>query len=351
MWDDKGGVRIKVTFPGAPDPKLWTFLGTGDFNGDGTTDLLWQDQNSNDASYGLVAIWLMDDGGSGTVKTFAFPDAALPSTWKFLGVGNFAGNRITDLAWRDEKQGDAQNGLVAIWSMNSSGGLSGITFPGTAPPATWQLLGISDFNHDGTTDLAWQDQNSGDSISGLVAVWLMSNNSPGVASSITFPGAMSPTSWKLLGLGDFNDDGTTDLAWQDQNSSDSSYGLVRTWLMNTSGGLSATTAPGSVPPATWKLLTIADVNQDGMADMVWQDQNSSDSAYGLVGIWLLNGAAGHTTTFLSFIDPSQWELTVGNVLGDAPPDLIWHNLATGQVLDWSIQSSGTVVQSSILGTA
>ena len=39
------------------------------------------------------------------------------------------------------------------------------------------------------------------------------------------------------------------------------------------------------------------------------------------------------------------------MVGDAPPDLVWHNLATGRVLDWKVQSDATVVQSSVLGTA
>jgi hypothetical protein len=32
----------------------WTIVGTGDFNGDGKTDILWQD------SAGRVAVWFMD---------------------------------------------------------------------------------------------------------------------------------------------------------------------------------------------------------------------------------------------------------------------------------------------------
>ena len=352
LWDNSGGVRINATFPGAPNPAVWKFLGTGDFNGDGTTDLLWQDQDPGDANYGLVAMWLMDSAGSGSVKTFVFPKTLAPSTWKFLSVGNFAGNGITDVAWRDENTNDAQNGLVGIWVMNSSGGVSSIAFPGTATPATWKLLGVGDFNGDGTADLAWQDQNSSDSLNGLVAMWLMSKNSPGATSSITFPGTVPPATWKLLGMADFAGNGTAGLAWQDQNPNDGvAYGLVATWLINTSGTLSRITFVGTVPPTIGTLLAIADFNQDGTADLVWQDVNSSDSTYGLVGFWLLNDGSWSQATFPSGINPSNMQLTVGNAVGDAPPDLIWHNLATGQVLDWQIQSNASVVKSSVLGTA
>ena len=351
MWDESGGTRIKATFPAAPDPTIWKLLGTGDFNGDGTTDLLWQDQNPSDPQYGLVAMWLMDNAGSGNVKSFAFPSSLPLSTWRFLSVANFAGNGITDVAWRNENTSDAQLGLVGIWVMNTSGGLSSIDFPGTATPATWKLLGVGDFNGDGTADLAWQDQNSSDSLNGLLAMWLMSKNSPGATSSMTFPGTVPPATWKLLGMGDFDGNGTIDLAWRDQNSSDSTYGLVATWLMNTRGGLSGVTFPSTAPPASWKLLAIANVSQNTIADMVWQDVNTSDSTYGLVGIWLFNGGNVSQTTFPDAIDPCNMQLTVGNAVGINAPDLIWHNLATGQVLDWRVQSNGTVVQSSVLGTA
>jgi hypothetical protein len=48
------------------------------------------------------------------------------------------------------------------------------------------------------------------------------------------------------------------------------------------------------------------------------------------------------------------QLTVGNVVGDNQPDLIWHNLATGQVTDlrlWNTQQHTYVLSSSVLGTA
>ena len=222
--------------------------------------------------------------------------------------------------------------------MNTSGGLSSIAFPGTATPSTWKFLGIGDFNHDGTIDIAWQDQNPSDNQDGLAGLWLMDKNSPGITSSMTFPDTAPPASWKFLGIGDFDGNGTADLAWQDQNSSDSSYGPVATWLMNTSGGVSSVTFPDTMPPTTGKLLAIADFNQDGTADLVWQDVNTSDSSYGLVGIWLLHDGAFSRSTFPASINPSNMQLTIGNVLGDNPPDLLWHHLATGQVIDWHFQS-------------
>jgi len=268
-----------------------------------------------------------------------------PDPWAIIASGAFFGPSTTGIALQNQN-----TGLVALW--NNSGRVRiNASFPAAPDPTVWKFLGTGDFNGDGTADLAWQDQNSSDSLNGLLAMWLMSKNSPGATSSMTFPGTLPPATWKLLGMGDFDDNGTTDLAWRDQNSSDSNYGLVATWLMDTSGNRSGITFVGTVPPTAARLLAIADFNQDGTADLVWQDVNTSDSTYGLVGFWLLSDGNFSQATFPATINPSNMQLTVGNVLGDNPPDLLWHNLATGQVLDWRVQSGATVVQSSVLGTA
>ena len=39
---------------GNAPPSVWKIVGTGDFNGDGKSDILWQDTS------GDVAIWLMN---------------------------------------------------------------------------------------------------------------------------------------------------------------------------------------------------------------------------------------------------------------------------------------------------
>ena len=346
FWEYSGGAKIAQTTPQSASPTTWKLLGTGDLNGDGTTDLVWQNLNT-----GLVTIWFMNQGN---IQSYAYPNSPDLSTWSFLGIGNFAGSAVSDLAWQDVKSSDGQYGLVAIWLMNSSGAVSSITFPQTVPPGTWKMVGIGDFDGSGTADLAWQDQNSSDPQKGLVAMWFMSSSNPGVPSISCVDVAPFPA-WSFLGTGNFDNNGTADLAWQDQLQGDPNYGLVSTWEMNTSGVMTGVSFVNTAPPSSWKLLAIADFNGNasGISDIAWQDQNSSDSSYGLVAIWIMdsNGdGQSSKTTFPGAINPSNMQLTVGNAVGTNPPDLIWHNLATGQVLDWRVQSSGTTVQSSVLAT-
>ena len=58
-------------------PTNWTIVGTGDFNGDGKSDLLWQDNLGN------TAIWLMN----GTAVTSTGGLGNVPTNWSIQGAG------------------------------------------------------------------------------------------------------------------------------------------------------------------------------------------------------------------------------------------------------------------------
>ena len=85
-------------------PTSWTIVGTGDFNGDGKTDILWR------SSTGDVSIWLMN----GT-QILSGPDLGnVPTTWTIAETGDFNGDGKSDILWR------GPNGDVAIWFMNGT---------------------------------------------------------------------------------------------------------------------------------------------------------------------------------------------------------------------------------------
>ena len=107
-----------------------------DFDGDGHSDILWQ----ND--HGSAAIWLMNAAGTAQI-TGTILDS--PGTdWHVKGSGDFNGDGHADVLWQND------NGSVATWLMDAAG-TTPIAAPliGTNPGPAWHVKGTGDFNGDG----------------------------------------------------------------------------------------------------------------------------------------------------------------------------------------------------------
>jgi hypothetical protein len=100
-----------------------------------------------------------------------------------------------------------------------------------------------------------------------------------------------PTNWSVVGTGDFNGDGKTDIVWRD------TAGDTSIWLMNGATVLSAG-GLGNVP-TTWSLVQTGDYNGDGKSDLLWRDTS------GNTAIWFMNGMAVSSSAFLGNI-PTTW---------------------------------------------
>jgi len=178
-------------------PATWSVKGTGDMNGDGYGDLVWQDTSGN------LAIWFMS---AGSLLSSASLGNVPTSTWTIQGVT--AGN----IFWRDT------SGDLAVWRVN------GTTVTSTnlgAVPSNWLVDGIGDFDGDGVVDILFRD-----TASGTVAIWFL-NSSGGVKSTANV-GAVStgaPT-WHIVEVGDFNGDGNSDILWADSSNN------LAIWFLN-----------------------------------------------------------------------------------------------------------------------
>ena len=75
---------------------------------------------------------------------------------------------------------------------------------------------------------------------------------------------------------DMNADGKADLVWQNDN------GGPAVWLMD---GIGVTTYGPALfnPGSDWRIIDAADFNGDGKADLVWQNND------GRPAIWLMDG--------------------------------------------------------------
>jgi hypothetical protein len=148
---------------------------TSDFNGNGTSDILWQITN------GQAAIWFLNGttllAGSGALS----PNPG--TSWKAVGSGDFDADGEADILWQNT------SGQASIWLMNGRTILSGSGNAGTNPGTSWKVKGAEDFNGDGNADILWQNTN------GQAAVWLMSGTTILSGGNI---GSNPGTSWSVV---------------------------------------------------------------------------------------------------------------------------------------------------------
>src|SRR5207237_9900502 len=125
----------------------------------------------------------------------------------------------------------------------------------------WSLVATRDLNGDGHPDLVWQNA------AGQVFVWYM-----GGPLGNTFLGGayLAPSGmigWSVVGMADLNNDGHPDLIWQN------AAGQVFAWYLggplgNACLGADYLTSTGMIG---WSIAAVVDVNGDGHPDLVWQN--------------------------------------------------------------------------------
>jgi hypothetical protein len=132
----------------------WTLAATGDFNGDGKSDIVWRHSET-----GATIVWFMDGrtkAGEGALDTE--PDLA----WTIVATADFNGDGKPDILWRH-----SLTGANRVWFMD---GLlrTGVAALDTEADLAWTVVGTGDFNGDGHPDILWRHSGTGDA-----SVWYM----------------------------------------------------------------------------------------------------------------------------------------------------------------------------------
>ncbi|MBK7859076.1 MAG: FG-GAP repeat protein [Archangiaceae bacterium] len=204
---------------------------TGDFNGDGKTDLATLTRNGGGGWSEWVALELSTGGGFVSARWYA----ATPQHMRNGGSGNdyrvltgdFNGDGKTDLATVTRNGGGAWNSWLAM-ELSTGSGFTSTVWPAATPQhmrnggsnADYRVL-TGDFNGDGKTDVATLTRNGG----GGWAEWVALELSTGGGFTSTRWYAATPQHMRNGGSGgdyqvlaeDFDGDGKTDLATVTKN--------------------------------------------------------------------------------------------------------------------------------------
>jgi hypothetical protein len=162
-------------------PTSWSVAQTGDFNGDGKSDILWRNTN------GDTSVWLMTVSGMQMQVLSATDLGVVPASWAIAGTGDFNADSKSDIVWYNS------NGDTSIWLITASGTQVQVlsTTDLGVVPAGWNVALTGDFNGDGRSDILWRNSN------GDTSIWFMNGASVSSTSGV----GVVPASWTVQAAG------------------------------------------------------------------------------------------------------------------------------------------------------
>lgn len=275
-----------------------------DFNNDGKSDLLWRN-----TSNGMTFV-SFGDGSTTNQGRLLSPEPN--QNWRITTVADADGDNYTDLLWRNMASGGlflqyvTPSGVVA----GPGGGQSEARVVGSGPV----------IRHNGTAfDFLMQR------VDGMGTLyWLHLDGSeyrylnPSHAPLWTEKDA----NWKVVSVDDFDGNGNADILYRNAVTGTCFIILTRPdWWYVMGSGVYHYEAD-----LAWQIADTADLNGDGMADVIWRNTD------GRVWVQLMNG---HTPIASGLIwheaDPNWVIKGSGDFNGDGNADLLWRNASTGIV--------------------
>jgi hypothetical protein len=301
LGNGDGSFRPARTYAAGPYPHD---VAIGDFNGDGFPDLAVTNPNSNTVSVLLAN----GDGSFKPARSYAagaFPDS--------VAVGDFNRDGVPDLV-----TGNGNNGRVSVLLGNGDGSFKpAVTYAtgGLYPVA----VAVGDFNGDGIADLATVNDNSASDYS--VGV-LLGNGDGSFQPAHTY--AIPALQSRAVVVGDFNGDGKADLAIVNYGRPPDFQGSVSVLLGNGDGTfqpvVTYVTGEGS------QAVAVGDFNGDGSPDVAVANQASNN-----VSVLLGNGDGTFSEPPSYPVGRDPTAAVLGDFNGDGIPDLAVTNSSDNTV--------------------
>jgi hypothetical protein len=244
--------------------------------------------------------------------------------WQFART-DFNGDGIDDIFWRHWL-----NGPVSNWLGNASGGFTVNDAQAYVPlglygddggTVLWEILGAGDFNGDGRSDVLWISHKS------ELSTWLGTSTGGWTVNDAAALTAPHPEIERQA-IGDFNGDGRDDILWL------SDSGQLSTWS-GTLAGSFLQNASFAIRPASWQIIGAGDFNGDDRDDILWFNFGTRT-----VSNWLSTGSGFTQNDANAMAQVGNWYVTgIGDFNGDGFDDLLWRH-PTGALSNWLGNASG-----------
>ena len=164
-WQLSGGKWAASVDLGSHPGTGWSIAGVGDFFGNGIDDVLWTSLNSN----GTVATDIWELSSSGQWQASVSPGSH-PAGYNVVAVGDFTGNGTSDILWQNPTTGDVDEWQIANGQWVNSVDL------GSHPGTGWSIAGVGDFFGNGRDDILWTGPDSGPNGWQEVDIWQLGSN-------------------------------------------------------------------------------------------------------------------------------------------------------------------------------
>ncbi|MBC7942291.1 MAG: S8 family serine peptidase [Chitinophagaceae bacterium] len=277
-------------------------IGTGDFNADGRSDLIWYSESAK-----RTIIWLMNGG-----SMIGSAELSHNANEVVIAAPDFNGDGKSDLLWFNATSGQTVTRLMD--------GVSVVSATVLLTDANFRVIALPDFDGDGKTDIVWYSQSTGQSVG-----WLMNGSARAAEVSL-----LTHPQFRVLAAPDLNGDGKSDLIWNNAAS-----GETVAWLMN---GLALTGGSNLLVNLSFKVIAALDANGDGNGDLLWYNASTGQTV-----LWLMNGVnligGGSLLT-----DPNFQVIGHADLNGDGKSDLQWYSASAGQTVSW-VMDGGAILSS------
>ena len=263
-----------------------------DFNGDGTSDVLFRDNATGDTGF-----YAINNGANA-----GWHDLGASSTaYGIVGAGDFYGYGTSDVLYRNAATGDT--GLYQIVN-GANLGWHDIGASSTA----YNVIGIGDFTGGSIDDVLYRNNATGDTgfyeiVNGANTGW----RDIGASS----------TAYSVVGVGDFMGNGTDDVLYRNNATGDTGFyeivdGFNKGWH---DVGASST---------AYSVVGVGDFMGNGTDDILYRDNTTGDTGFyemvnGVNTGWHDIGASSTAYTVVA----------IGNYLGNGTSDVLFRNNTTG----------------------